>query len=74
MKFTLYQHSSQALKPPKARVASGGFDPFESLFTEDEGEQSQLLQLESEDMERPPKVFYTLTFPHLLTHEAVSTR
>lgn len=82
MRFTLYEHSSQALKPPKSVIAVATVDPYVLCLQEDsqpaEGEEtntkSLLMTLTSPEMERPPKVFYSMSFPQLLPEEAVKDR
>ena len=55
-------------------MASLRVDPFTYVFSESQTEDevhSQTLTLDTEDMERSPKLFFTLDFPQLMTHEAV---
>lgn len=79
VRFSLYQHSSAALKPPKSVIAIATVDPYQVCLQGDgqteEGEEGStravLMTLTSPEMERPPKVFFSLSFPNLLPDEAV---
>ena len=80
MRFSLYQHSSAALKPPKSIIAVATVDPYQlCLQSEGSAEESEegsvrsmIMTLTSPEMERPPKVFFSLSLPSLLPEEAVS--
>lgn len=82
VRFSLYQHSSAALKPPKSVIAIATVDPYlvclqgdgQTEEAEEGSVRAVVMTLTSPEMERPPKVFFSLSFPSLLPEEAVRTR